>query len=92
MVPDLSVECANYLAQDDVVASDDEYLGSPGNLDSEVTYHNQSVIDDALANYLSTRPRRVQSAARSAILNSNNGPELLRYFVSWTVFDLGESY
>ncbi|WP_435099018.1 NAD-dependent epimerase/dehydratase family protein [Halorubrum sp. N11] len=40
---------ANYLAQDnDVIALDDEYLGTPENLDPEVTYYNQSVIDDDL--------------------------------------------
>ena len=37
---------ANHLAQDnDVIALDDEYLGTPENLDSAVTYHNQSVTD-----------------------------------------------
>jgi len=40
---------ANYLARNnDVIALDDEYLGTPDNLSEDVTYHNQSVVDDDL--------------------------------------------
>ena len=40
---------ANYLAKENsVVVVDDEYLGTPDNLSPDVTYHNQSVLDDDL--------------------------------------------
>ncbi|AGB33879.1 NAD-dependent epimerase/dehydratase [Natrinema pellirubrum DSM 15624] len=40
---------ANHLAADnDVVAIDDEYLGTPENLESAVDYHNRSVLEDDL--------------------------------------------
>ena len=40
---------ANHLAEDnDVIAIDDEYLGTPENLDATVDYRAQSVLDDDL--------------------------------------------
>ena len=40
---------ANHLAEaNDVIVVDDEYLGTPENLDPAVEYHEQSVLDDDL--------------------------------------------
>lgn len=40
---------ANHLAdRNDVIAVDDGYLGTPENLDGEVTFENRSVLDEDL--------------------------------------------
>ena len=42
-------DLANHLVEDnDVTVIDDEYLGTPQNLDDEVEYHNRSVLEDDL--------------------------------------------
>ncbi|MEZ3166311.1 NAD-dependent epimerase/dehydratase family protein [Halorubrum ejinorense] len=45
----IGANAANHLARDnDVIAIDDEYLGTPENLAEEVTYRNRSVLDEGL--------------------------------------------